>query len=76
MKATLVAWCRTHSNADEADGFTVVGLLRLARRIQPAQASVVLDSLPEAASFQIVRDTFVALRLGGFSRPFVCRKDR
>ncbi len=57
---TLVAWCRTHHKADEVFDFTVDGLLRLARLTQPAEALALLDSLPDAAPFQTVRDAFVA----------------
>ncbi len=56
----LVAWCLSHPKADEVFHFTVDGLLRLARLTKPAEALALLDSLPDAAPFQTVRDTFVA----------------
>lgn len=55
-----MASCLTHPKADDVFDFTVDGLLRLARLTRPAEAVVLMDSLPDATPFQTVRDAFVA----------------
>lgn len=56
----LVAWCVAKPADSGVFEFAVEGFVRLARLASPAEALALMDSLPDAAPFQTVRDALIA----------------
>ena len=56
----LATWCVEYPKTDEVFDFTVDGFLRLARLTSPDQVLPLLDTLPDAAPFETLRDAFRA----------------
>jgi tetratricopeptide (TPR) repeat protein len=56
----LAAWCAANPKANKIFDFTVDGFLRLARFTKPTEALALLDTLPDPAPFETLRDAFQA----------------
>lgn len=56
----LVEWCAAHPGESQVYSLSTEGFIQLARLESPAKALAFLDSIPDIAPFQTVRDALVA----------------
>ncbi len=57
---TLAKWCAAHPKDTQTFRFVVAGFIHLSHLTKPAEVLALLDALPDATPFEILRDAFRA----------------